>query len=165
MDATRRPIIVGFAVAAAIIGGAYAAKRLVEGGAATPPSAQILNLLNQRRARYHLVPLKRDLVLASLARGHNRDERSKGFFAHDDPQGQTFFERLAYLHRSLIGEVIAYGSGGFGTPKGLVSLWMASPEHRRIILTPGMRRIGISVITGPFLGQSGISLATADLSS
>ncbi len=91
--------------------------------------------------------------------------RREGFFAHDNPQGMTFFERVAYLHRRMTGEVEAYGSGGFGTPAGIVSLWMASPEHRRVILAPDARRVGISVITGPFLGQSGISLATADVSS
>jgi uncharacterized protein YkwD len=165
---TRRGALVGLAIAGAVVAGGLVAKDQLTGGAAAPKptlSAQVLNLLNQRRARYHLVPLRRDLVLASLARIHVRDMRHDGFFAHDNPQGATFFERLAYLHRRLIGEVMAYGSGGFGTAKGLVSLWMASPGHRRVILTPGMRRVGISVIRGPFLVHDGITLAVADFSS
>jgi uncharacterized protein YkwD len=160
-----RGCLVGLAIAGAIVVGSYAAKELTQGGAAPTRAAEILVLLNQRRAKAHLAPLRRDLVLASLARIHNGDMRRDGFFAHDNPQGMTFFERLAYLHRRLVGEVLAYGSGGFGTAKGLVDLWMASPPHRRVILTPGMRRVGISVIRGPFLGQPSISLATADFSS
>lgn len=128
-------------------------------------SAQVLVLLNERRHSAGLIGLRRDLVLASLARIHIRDMRSKGFFAHDDPQGQTFFERLAYLHRRAIGEIQAYGTGGYGSPAGLMSLWLSSPEHKRIILTPEFRRVGCSVIAGPFLGQSGVSLAVCDFSS
>jgi uncharacterized protein YkwD len=159
----------GLGVAVVLAAGGLVARDQLTGGASSlpprTPAAQVLVLLNQRRAKAGLKPLRRDLVLAALARSHNQTMRRDGFFAHDDPQGQTFFERLAYLHRSLIGETLAYGSGGFGTPKGIVSLWMASPPHRRVILTPGMRRVGISIITGRFLGNAGISLATADYSS
>jgi uncharacterized protein YkwD len=156
------------ALLVALVVGGLLAKDQIRSGAAKPrvtPAAQILVLLNARRANAGLKPLRRDTVLASLARFHNRDMRSEGYFAHDAPQGQTFFERLAYLHRSLIGEVLAYGTVGFSTPKGLVSLWMASPGHKRVILTPGMKRIGISVICGRFLNQPGVCLSTADLSS
>lgn len=161
--------LVGLAVGAALIGGGLVARDQITGNAATPVerplAGQILTLINQHRARLRLAPLRSDRILASLARIHNKDMRRDGFFAHDHPQGMTFQERLAYLHRRSIGEVLAYGTGGFATAKGLVSLWFASPPHRRVLLDPSMRRIGISVITGPYLGQTGVSLATADTSS
>ena len=125
----------------------------------------ILRLLNARRAAAHLTPLVRDRVLASLAHIHNLDMLREDFFAHDDPTGATFAERLFYLHRPLIGETIAWGTGGFASPAGVVSLWMNSPEHKRIILTAGMRRVGISEMSGRFQGQTGASVATADFSS
>ena len=149
-----------------MIGGSLIARDQITGNASTTaPARQVLVLINQRRARLHLAPLRRDVILSSLARIHNHDEIRQGFFAHDNPQGMTFFERLAYLHRRSIGEVLAYGTGGLGTARGLVSVWFASPPHRHVLLNPGMRRIGISVITGTFLDQPGVSLGTADLST
>lgn len=161
--------MIGLAVALAGGGAAIVAQRLSHGGASsipTPtPAARILTMFNARRARAGLRPLQRDLVLASLARIHNRDMLRDDFFAHDAPTGPTFAERLAYLDRRVIAEVIAYGTGGFATAAGFVSLWMASPEHKRIILTPELRRVGISVLGGRFQGQASARVATADFSS
>lgn len=158
--------LAGIAVTIAIVGGALAARELRSSNAAqTRVAAGILPLINARRAKLHLVPLRADRVLASLARIHNQDERREGFYAHDNPRGQTFLERVAWLHRRVVGEVIAYGSGGWGTAKGIVALWFASPEHKRVLLEPAMRRIGISVIPGPFLGGPSVQLAAADLTS
>ena len=47
----------------------------------------------------------------------------------------------------------------------MVSSWMESPEHRAIILTADLRRVGFGVATGTFKGQNAVSLATADFSS
>lgn len=121
--------------------------------------------MNERRAAAHLPLLKRDAVLASLAHSHNHDMLAGDFFAHDAPLGQTFAERLAYLHRRRIGEVIAWGTGGFATASGLVSLWMSSAPHRRIILTAAFRRVGVSVLGGRFQGQAAARVATADFST
>lgn len=165
--ARRAAAISAFIIVAAVIAG-IAAQQLTQGGASTAPqspASRILILLNERRAAHHLAPLKRDVVLASLARMHNRDMLRGDFFAHDHPQGQTFAERLAYLHRRAIGEVIAWGTGGFSTPEGFVSLWMASPPHRRIILTPEFRRVGLSVLGGSFQGQRLARVATGDFST
>lgn len=157
---------VALAVVLAALAAGYGARVLTRGSATPPtPAARILELLNQRRAAAHLAPLKRDLVLASLARTHNRDMLRSDYFAHDAPQGQTFAERLAYLHRRQVGEVIAWGTGGFSTPRGIVSLWMASPPHRRVILTPELRRVGISVLGGRFQGSDAARVATADFST
>lgn len=176
MVATRRPVtrqhaqgaIVGLAVAAAIVGGGYAARTLTGGNASSLPPAsparQILALINQRRAKLHLAPLKRDVVLASLAHIHSHDMIVLDEFSHDKPQ--LFTERLAFLHRRLVGEVIAFGTGGYATPAGIVSLWFSSPEHKRILLTPAMRRIGISIpVARLFQGQTHAAVATADLSN
>lgn len=163
----RRDVALALSVVAIAVASGYGA-RMLTGGSAAPPApaaGQILKLLNERRVELGYVALRRDLVLASLARGHVKNMRRRGFFGHDDPLGQTFRERLAYLKRGRVGEVLAYGSGGFSTPTGLVDLWMSSPAHQRVILTAQFRRVGISVICGPFLGQARVCLATADFSS
>lgn len=155
-------------IAASLIAG-LAAKQLDESSSTSipvpAPAARILGLLNARRAAAHLVPLKRDDVLASLARAHNRDMLAGDWFAHDSPLGLTFAQRMAHLHRRLVGETIAWGTGGFTTPTGIVSLWMASAPHRRIILTAAFRRVGISVLDGSFQGQDHARVATADFST
>ena len=158
-------------VLAVLIVGVVAGRTLRTGSASTQTVAlvaaqsHVLTLLNARRAAAHLAPLRLDGVLSSLAAIHSRDEIRGGWFAHDDPQGMTFAERMAYLHRRVVAEVLAYGTASFGTAQGLVSLWMGSPIHRRIILNPALRRVGIAVITGSFQGQRAAQVATVDLSS
>lgn len=171
MRPTRQTTLVGLAVVAAIVGGAYAAKRLTEGSAASvhalpPAQHHLFTYINQERAARGLHLLRQDVILASLAAIHTRDELAGDYFAHDAPQGMTFGERVSYLHRSHVGEVLAWGDGMFGTSRGILSLWLNSAEHRRIILDPRMRRIGIAVLKGgPYRGQSSAIVATGELSS
>ena len=56
------------------------------------------------------------------------------YFEHDSPD-ETFDHRIRrHLDSSLVGENIAWGTGKYATPEGLVQLWMHSPTHRHIIL-------------------------------
>ena len=70
-----------------------------------------------------------------------------------------------YLKSPLIGEDIAWGTGSYGTPEGIVSQWMHSAPHRRIILMAGMHRVGLGLSTGTFAGTPGAVMATADFSA
>jgi uncharacterized protein YkwD len=45
-----------------------------------------------------------------------------------------------------LSENLAWGNGW--TPLQIVRAWMASPSHRRKILTPGFREIGIAIVAG-----------------
>jgi uncharacterized protein YkwD len=169
----RRSLAIAALVFASGVAAGLLSRNLHVGGAASSKTtafpvvdARILVLFNARRKSHGLRALRLDLVLASLAAIHSRDQIRGDYFAHDEPHGQTFAERLAYLHRREVGEVIAWGTGGFSTAAGFVSLWMASPEHRRIILRPSLRRVGISVRQGgPYQGQSSARVATADFST
>lgn len=170
MTARRARILAAVVVIAALLAGAYAARSLFFGSAATTTSASLVDarigvLINQRRARAGLAPLRVDAALEQLAEGHSRDMIDNAYFAHDSPGGLTFAQRVTRLHRSTTAENIAWGTGGFGTASGIVSLWMASPEHRRIILTRSLRRIGVGIVIGTFEGQHHATVATADFSS
>ena len=70
-----------------------------------------------------------------------------------------------YLKSSLVGEDIAWGTGSYGTPEGIVSQWMHSAPHRHIILMAGMHRVGLGITTGTFSGTRGAVMATADFSA
>ena len=75
---------------------------------------------------------------------------NNGYFEHDGPN-ESWDARIArYLKAPLTGENIAWGNGSYGTPAGIVSQWMHCPTHRAIILTPGLHRIGLGLITGTF---------------
>ena len=70
-----------------------------------------------------------------------------------------------YLKGVSVGENIAWGSGSLGSPEGIVSQWMHSAPHRRIILTAGLHRVGLGIASGTFDGTPGAVLATADFAA
>ena len=126
---------------------------------------QVVRLFNQQRAAHGLAPLKADARLGQAADAHSADMLRHGYFAHDDAHGRWDTRIRRYVTRREVGEILAFGSGEDATPTGMVRTWMQSPEHRSIILTPDLRRVGLGVVTGTFEGQDSVSLATADFSS
>jgi uncharacterized protein YkwD len=126
---------------------------------------QVIVLINKVRVDHGLHRLTLDTKLRNAARYHSRDEMTNDYFSHDGPSG-TFGVRIdRYVHRALAAENICYGTGGWSKASGIVSLWMHSPEHRQIILTPSLRRVGVGVAFGTFKGQPGTGMATADFST
>lgn len=127
--------------------------------------AQVVALFNDQRVAHGLAPLKADARLGEAAEAHSVDMLRHGYFAHDDAHG-TWDDRIRrYVKRSVLGEILSFGAGEYATPAGMVQTWMQSPEHRGIILTPDLRRVGLGVATGAYRGQESVSLATADFSS
>ena len=59
----------------------------------------------------------------------------------------------------MFGEDLAWGPP---SAAWVVSQWLASPEHRSILLRPGFRRVGIGALRGSFSGMSGALVVTAD---
>ena len=126
---------------------------------------RVLSLLNDIRHEHGLAPLAPSRALHSAAREHSSDMLERGYFRHDSP-GEPFGARIRrHLASPLVGENIAWGTGRYGSPEGLVSLWMHSPEHRRIILMASLHRIGLGIATGSFKGIPGAVMATADFSA
>lgn len=64
---------------------------------------------------------------------------STGVFAHRD---QTQVNRRC--HTSWAGEALVRGTQL--TPRSMVDLWMASPPHREILLSPRARHAGVAVV-------------------
>jgi uncharacterized protein YkwD len=68
-------------------------------------------------------------------------------FSHT-PCGQSFgtvFTRAGY-RASRIGENIAWGGGPLGSARSTFERWLASPAHRRTLLTPAWRDLGVGVV-------------------
>ena len=88
-----------------------------------------------------------------------------GDFSHT-PCGQSFgapFSAVGYTRGSYaVGETLAWTSGGGMAPANAVARWMASPPHRRVLLSRGWRELGAAAITAPGLfGQSTATLWVA----
>jgi uncharacterized protein YkwD len=125
----------------------------------------VFKLLNEIRREHKLPALKFSMALRSAAREHSADMLERHYFEHNSP-GETFDHRIRrHLDSSLVGENIAWGTGRYATPEGLVKLWMKSPTHRRIILMRNLRRVGLGVAIGSFAGAPDAAMATADFAA
>lgn len=88
------------------------------------------------------------------ARRHAADMVDRRYFAHESPGGRDHMDRIRRTgwstsrSRWRAGEALAWGSGGGSTPRSLVTAWMRSPGHRRILLDPGYDATGLGVARG-----------------
>lgn len=103
---------------------------------------ELLRLVNDHRLALGLSPLVPSTRLSDAARAHSRHMIDHRFFAHATPEGQTPSERvtLANIDWSQVGENIAAGQS---TPQGVFDAWMASPEHRANMESPGFAFAGV----------------------
>lgn len=110
--------------------------------------AQVLAAVNETRAKHGLRPLVISDALQAAAVAHSRAMLGKGFFAHDPPGGAPFASRVRSFYRSAgydswtVGENLIYSTQEL-TADIAIAAWMASPGHRKNILTPGWREVGI----------------------
>ena len=88
------------------------------------------------------------------ARRHAVDMVERDYFAHESPGGRDHMDRIrrtgwaAGRSRWRAGEALAWGSGSGSTPRSIVSAWMRSPGHRRILLDSGYESVGLGVARG-----------------
>jgi uncharacterized protein YkwD len=125
----------------------------------TRDETSLLQEMNRVRAQHGLVPLRYDARLERAARSHSREMITAGTFAHG-----AFANRMHKfaVHGRLAGENLAWGTGYLATPRGIVTAWLASPEHRANLLRASFSRVGIGSLVGSFLGNQGANVVTAD---
>jgi uncharacterized protein YkwD len=111
-------------------------------------------LLNEQRAGGQRSSVGPNARLAAAARGHAADMVARHYFAHTSLGGATFVDRIrrsGYLPSRgqwSAGEILAWASGPLATPRGIVDAWMASPEHRRILMDRRFSEVGVGVAIG-----------------
>ncbi|HEX8707226.1 MAG TPA: CvpA family protein [Pyrinomonadaceae bacterium] len=112
--------------------------------------AEMLNLVNQERARAGLAPLAPDPELTEVARRHSSDMFARGYFAHMTPEGRSPFDRMreAGVGYRAAGENLALAPTLAMAHTGL----MNSPGHRANILRPQFGRLGIGIMDGGWRG-------------
>jgi uncharacterized membrane protein required for colicin V production len=112
---------------------------------------KMLELLNAERVKAGLKPLQADEKLRDVARQHSQEMFRLGYFAHVSPTDGSPADRLkrAGIAFATAGENLAYAPTVEVAHSGL----MASPGHRRNILTPEFTRVGIGVVRGGLYGR------------
>jgi uncharacterized protein YkwD len=103
---------------------------------------RVVDLVNQRRHEAGLAPVTIHPVLMSCAQQYSEVQAAQGAISHTGPDGSKPGQRMTrcgYRWR-VYGENLA---AGFSNPDELVAAWMNSPGHRKVILLPRVREIGV----------------------
>jgi uncharacterized protein YkwD len=130
----------------------------------------VLAELNAVRRSHGLRPLRDSRPLAAAADAHSRAMGRFGFFQHESRDGTAFWHRVKRFYgpraRSSwsVGENLLWSTPGLNA-RAAVQLWMESPGHRRNILTPRWREIGLSAVRvaaapGVFGGRDVVIITT-----
>ncbi len=112
--------------------------------------SQMLDLINDERAKANLPVLTLDEELTPVARQHSEDMFARSYFSHISPEGQTPFDRIrtANIRFVVAGENLAIAQNLLLAHDGL----MNSPGHRANILRKTFGRVGIGILDGGIYG-------------
>ncbi len=107
--------------------------------------------VNTERVKAGVEPLSFDNDLRDLARSHSQDMLKRGYFSHYTPEGVSPFDRMdaAGIDYQSAGENLALAPSTELAMQGL----MNSPGHRKNILSPSFKKVGIGVIDGGVYGK------------
>jgi uncharacterized protein YkwD len=110
----------------------------------------MLEMVNQERRKEGLPPLQPDPEQTRVARAHSKDMFARGYFAHQNPDGKSPFDRMkeAGVQFSAAGENLALAQTLEIAHRNL----MNSTGHRANILNPSFGRLGIGIMDGGFYG-------------
>lgn len=112
---------------------------------------RMLTLINRDRRKEGLAPLAMDSKLREIARAHSREMFQKSYFAHQSPHTGSPTDRLnaAGVRYIVAGENLAYQPNVEVAHREL----MNSPGHRKNLMSPLYKRVGIGVIRGGLYGE------------
>lgn len=105
-------------------------------------------LINERREKSGLSPLKWSDDVARIARLHSQNMANYNFFSHAGIDGLLVSDRADVLGINkwqAIGENIAYNQGFDNPVEFAVERWMQSPKHRDNLLSSRWKESGIGV--------------------
>jgi uncharacterized protein YkwD len=174
----RHPGATGLLVALALaLAGPITSASACAGASATPPQLSgaqaqrvVICLINKKRAHFHARKLHANHLLAQAAAEHSGSMNQLNYFAHDSSSDGSPVSRITatgYMSGAsswMVGENLSWGTDHLSSPKGTVAVWMASPEHRTVMLSRSFREIGIGFVPGSPTGseESAAAIYTAD---
>lgn len=112
---------------------------------------EMLSLVNGERAKVGAPALIMDAKIVPVARAHSRDMFERSYFSHYSPEGTDAGDRMekAGVSYMVAGENLAYAPDVRTAHQGL----MDSPSHKKNILDPQFKRVGIGIITTDTYGM------------
>ena len=114
--------------------------------------ASVVCLINRKRARNHVKPVREDALLDSAAQSHTDNMTSQNFFSHEgDGTPESRASNAGYMagaHAWGVGEDLFWGALKRSTPYATVDAWMHSAVHRSVMLSRSFRQVGIGVDQG-----------------
>ena len=122
--------------------------------------------INAVRAAHGLPALATESALVVSARAHSRKLVGTNTFVH----GSGWVNRLLGAGASgpYIGENLGWCAPRVcpgADPATLVREWLASPAHRKNVLDPYFRHVGVGLAAGPFHGWQLAYVITTDFDS
>ncbi len=115
----------------------------------------LVNLTNRDRTNSKVPELKINPLLEKAAELKANDMATKGYFAHNTPDGKTpwyWLEQAGYQYL-YAGENLAVN---FLDSEEVQNAWMNSPTHKSNIINPKFTEIGIATSTGFYKGREAI---------
>lgn len=119
----------------------------------------LLREMNRVRAAHGMRSLRLSSTLQRAARAHTADMLRRDYFAH----GPYLSRLVSFGARGpMVGENLGWGVGPRAQAGWIVQAWLRSPLHRRNLLRPGFRLVGVASLRGTFRGYTGARVVTAD---
>lgn len=109
----------------------------------------LLQEINAVRETHGRLPLRRSVVLTRPAHQQSAFVARTGDMGHDGPDGSPFYVRLygaGFPRSKAVAETLGIVTGcSMSAAVQIVELWLDSPPHRRILLSPRYRVVGVGV--------------------
>ncbi|OGF28443.1 hypothetical protein A2331_05250 [Candidatus Falkowbacteria bacterium RIFOXYB2_FULL_34_18] len=114
----------------------------------------IINLTNHERIQNNLQALNTNQLLTKAAYQKGQDILTSQTFAHTigDKKFSTWIQGAEYEYL-YSGENLAIN---FMTSEGAMRAWLNSETHKKNILNPNFKEIGVAIIEGKFNGENSI---------
>lgn len=114
--------------------------------------SQVVNLVNQERAKVGLPALKSDWELSRVARYKSEDMRDKNYFDHNSPTYGSPFQMMKSFGISY-GYAAENLAAGQTSAQAVMAAWMKSPGHKANILSRNFTHIGVGYAKGGSYGN------------
>lgn len=114
--------------------------------------SMVVKLVNESREAVGISEVIENSILNNVARDKVRDMIKNNYFAHTSPEGKdpwTWFAKNDYKYLAA-GENLAIN---FTSAERQHKAWMASPTHKKNIMNPVYREIGVAVVKGKIDGE------------